>query len=145
MGGCLTTQQQSDTTNPANGMSAQAHPSNADVQPGSAFEQAHTEAAQAPQAEASTTDAHSTVSSEAPHAVTRPAPEVSMDSLGEVGSPLDQGVDSARSPNPNAVLTESALRQLNQTGSFGKKGRPSSTGTQLPPFRCDCPDCVSLH
>eukprot|EP00892_Ulva_mutabilis_P010747 jgi/Ulvmu1/8044/UM004_0281.1 len=125
MGGCLSTQQQHESVNPPQQMNAQTCARSDEVQPTTAVDEARADVAHVLQAETSTTDAHSAVSSEAPNAVTRPAPEVSMESLGEAGSPLDQG---AGSPNPNGVLTESALRQLNQTGSMGKKNHPSSTG-----------------
>lgn len=126
MGGCLTTQQQSETAQPIR----MDEPAQSNAGPGNApdsIDKAGAEAVPVPQAEASTTDAHSTVSSDAVHAASKPAVETSQDSFGDVASPKDQGARSD-SANPNALLTESALRQLNQTSSLGKKGRPSSTG-----------------
>lgn len=127
MGGCLTTQQQSQTAPPKTEMNVPTQPMSDAALAEDVIDEARAEAAQVRQAEVSTADAHSTVSSEALHAAPKPAVETSLDSFGDVGSPKDQGVRS-ESANPNALLTESALRQLNQTSSIGKKGRPSSTG-----------------
>lgn len=124
MGGCLTTQQQNEPAIPSKEMSSQGEVGNVSGHPETAGDEARAEAAQA---EPSTTDAQSAVSVEAPNAMAKPSAETSLDSLGDVGSPKFQATRSG-SPNPNAVLTESALRQLNQTSSLGKKGRPSSTG-----------------
>ena len=127
MGGCLTTQQQSGTAQPIH-MNESGQPEHDETTAPAVIDEASAEAVQAPHPEASTTDAHSTVSSDAVHAASKPAVETSLDSFGDAMSPKDHGARSD-SANPNALLTESALRQLNQTSSLGKKGHPSSTGT----------------